>query len=294
MKSSTVHWKAWLMLASLSLIWGSSFILIKRGLTGFAPEQLAILRLSISALAFLPVAIRHLPRYDRKKTIPLALVGLLGSAIPALLFAIAQTALPSGIAGILNSMTPFFALIIGILWFGQSWRWMRIIGVVLGMAGASSLILLGSDTDLGAEGLHVRYSLLIVLATMCYATSVNIVKRYLQDTPSLHISAFSFAIVGIPISLAIVPSGIPETLAHNPGAWAALGYIAILALAGTVLSTVIFYRLVQITNVVFSSSVAYLIPIVALLWASFDMEPVSFYQILGMGLILSGVYLTRR
>jgi drug/metabolite transporter (DMT)-like permease len=287
---------AWVMLIALSLIWGSSFILIKRGLVGFDYLEVGVLRLSISALAFLPLALWHMRYLDKGRVWYLVLVGLLGSALPGLLFAIAQTHLPSVVAGILNSLTPLFALLFGILWFGQQWKAIWVVGVGIGLAGAVILIVTQHQADLalGLMGnyLHAGW---IILATICYATSVNIVKRYLQEVPSLRISAFSFFLVGTPAWLLIAPVGVPQTIAESPDiAWPALGYIAVLALAGTVVATLIFYRLVQLTNVVFSSSVAYLIPVVAMMWGYLDGEPFSLWHLGGALMILSGVYLTKR
>lgn len=294
MEDQTPGWKGWLMLLLLSLIWGTSFILIKRGLSGFAPVQVAILRLTITSIAFLPFALFHLRYFDRTKVPYFILTGLLGSALPSLFFALAQTKLPSAVAGIMNSLSPLFALIVGILWFGQKWKPLWLLGVALGLAGAVTLIVFQQDVNWGSGWEQYRYAGFAVLATLCYAGSVNIVKKFLQDIPSIRISSFSFLLVGMPVWLTIQPSGIPARLIEEPAALPALGYIVILALAGTVLATVIFYRLVQMTNVVFSSSVAYLIPVVAVILGVMDGEPFNTIQLFGMAMIISGVYLTKK
>lgn len=291
---STNNLRSWVMLLFLSIIWGSSFILIKRGLTGFSPVQVGILRVSVTALAFMPFALFHLRRYKNKNTRYLILSGVLGSALPSMLFPLAQTKLSSGVAGILNSLSPLFALLLGIIWFGQYWKKIWLLGVFLGLAGAIVLIAFQNGVQWDGNIEQYQYAGYAVLATICYGMSVNVVKKYLQDVPSLQISAFSFSLIGVPIWLMIPPAGIPEQLATEPQAWSALGYIALLALAGTALATVVFFRLVQMTNVVFSSSVAYLIPIVALLWGLVDNEPFNAWQLVGMVLILAGVYLTKR
>jgi drug/metabolite transporter (DMT)-like permease len=162
------------------------------------------------------------------------------------------------------------------------------------LAGAILLIVFQDGIKWNAGLGQYKYAGYVVIATLCYATSVNVVKKFLQDVPSIRISSFSFVMVGMPVWFMIPFSGIPESLATLPQAWPALGYLALLALFGTVLATVIFYRLVQETNVVFSSSVAYLIPVVAVLLGLVDGELFNAWQGVGMIMIISGVYLTRR
>jgi len=279
-----------LILAFLSIIWGSSFILIKKGLVVYDPVQVACLRIGISALAFLPVLLVRFKKIDWSKWKYLLLVGITGSGVPAFLFSIAQTKINSSMAGILNSLTPLFTLLLGIFLFGAPLKWTKVLGVLIGLAGAAGLILFGNEG--GMQG-NIGYSLLIILATICYGTSVNTVGKYLNDIPSLIISAVSFSFVGLPAFFYLMTTDFFQLLAQQPGAWDALGYITILSLGGTVLATVIFFRLVQWTNPVFASTVAYLIPIVALIWGVFDGEQIGLLSLVGMGLILTGVYLSR-
>lgn len=283
--------KSLLILGFLSLIWGSSFILIKKGLVVYSPVQLACLRVSISAIAFLPFFLYQLKKVDWSKWPYLLLIGLTGSAIPSLLFSYAQTEVSSSIAGILNSLTPLFTLILGVIIFGNKMIWSKLMGVLLGLVGAALLIILGKKA--GLQG-NLWYGLLIVLATICYATSVNTVGKYLKDMPSFMISTVSFTFVGIPMLFYLFTTDFVSVLQFEPGALEALGYISILSLGGTFLATIIFFQLVQWTNPVFSSTVAYIIPIVALLWGVVDGELISVYHLLAISLILGGVYLSRK
>lgn len=168
---------------------------------------------------------------------------------------------------------------------------MKIIGVIIGLAGAMLLIIFGKSA--GLEG-NMWYGLLIVLGCLMYATSVNTVGSYLQDMDSRTISAVSFFMIGIPAFFYLALSDIPFILNKEPGAWLSLGYIAILALFGTVIASILFFRLVQRTSPVFASTVSYIIPIIALLWGAADGEPITFYHLIGMILILGGVYITRK
>ena len=291
-KEEQVNYRAWLILTGLSIIWGSSFILIKRGLLVFPPEQVGAMRLGISAIAFFPFLVSQVNRIDWKKLKYLLVVGVTGSGLPAFLFATAQTEISSSLTGILNSLTPLFTLLIGVLAFGSPFSWGKLMGIVLGLAGATSLILLSGSS--GVEG-NMWYGLLVVIATISYATSGNVVGKYLNKMDSLLIGAASFGIIGIPLMIYLLwGTSFLQIMQTDPGAWEALGYVSILAIIGTFAASVVFFKLIQNTNPVFGSTVAYLIPIVALGWGITDGESVSLYHLIGMLLILSGVYLSRR
>ncbi len=281
----------WLVLALLALTWGSSYILIKKGLVAFSPEQLASLRISISALAFLPFFLTRFNKIHWKRWGYLIVVGLSGSGIPAFLFAIAQTKLSSSLTGVLSSLTPLFTLAIGVLAFGVSFVSSKAIGVLLGLAGAISLIFFGDE---GGISESIGCGILVILACACYALSSNTVKTYLQDMSAITISSVSFTIIGFPAVIYLFFTDFVEVLSYKEHAWASLGYVTILSIAGTVIASILFYRLVQMTDAVFASTVSYLIPIIALLWGIVDGELITIYHLLGMGLILFGVYISRK
>lgn len=287
---SSVSLSSWLTLIVLGLVWGSSFILIKKGLIALSPVQLACLRITISSLAFTPVLIYHRKAVDWTRWKLFLLVGLTGSGLPAFLYSIAQTGVSSSLAGMLNSMTPIFTLIIGILFFKTGFRWSKIAGVVLGFAGVLTLIF-SNGADFGGS---VPFALLIIAGTMCYGTSVNIVKEYFQETRSLLISATSFFLIGPPAIIYLLSSGAIADMSSKPDILMSIGAVLLLALVGTVTATIIFYKLVKDTNAVFASSVAYIMPIVALGWGFWDGEQLNLLHILGMVFILTGVYIIKR
>ena len=279
------------MLILLSLIWGTSYILIKKGLVAFSSTQVACLRLSVASVSFFPVMLRRFRRIDWARWKALLQVGLWGFGIPAFLFAIAQTQISSSMAGILNSLTPLFTLLLGIMFFGLRASWAKGVGVLLGLAGAATLILMGHGA--GIEG-NAWYGLLVMLGAICYAASSNIVGAQLRDMNSITISAAAFAMIGLPAVAYLFSTDFLATLAHEPGAWQAFWAVVVLALFSTVLASVIFFQLVQITSPVFASMISYLVPIVAVSWGVFDGESISVMHLLGMALILSGVYLVKK
>ncbi len=283
--------KAWLLLGLLGLVWGSSYVLIKKGLEAFSPEQVACLRIGITALAFLPVFILRFKKIDWSKLKYFAVVGFAGSFFPAFLFSYAQTQISSSVTGVLSSLTPLFTLALGILFFKTPFFWTKVIGVLIGLAGAVLLIIFGKEA--GSDG-NIWYGLLVVLGSLLYASSANTVGTYLQNMDALIISAVSFILIGFPAISYLFYSDFTAVLIEKENGWAALGYISILSLFGTVIATVLFFRLVQITDAVFSSTVSYLIPLVAIMWGAVVGEPITFYHLIGMILILFGVYISRK
>lgn len=277
----------WLLLIILAIIWGSSFILIKRGLDAYTFQEVGALRISIAFISLLPIAIRHLPKIKKADIAPLILTGLLGNAIPAFLFPKAETQLDSSIVGTLNAMVPLFALIVGLLWFRQKVKWYNVIGILIGLAGAAWLM----RPDQANTNGNALYGLYAVAATVCYALSVNIVKSKLKDLKSLAITSISFLFIGIPgIIYLLLGTDFITTVQSNPEALSSLGYITILAVMGTSLALILFNELVKISTPIFASSVTYMIPIVAILWGIIDGETLQTYQFVGVAIILAGVY----
>lgn len=281
--------KAWIILFALVLIWGSSFILIKKGLIAYSNQAVGALRITITFLFLLPFIFSRLKKLHKKDWYTLLWVGLIGSGAPAFLFAKAQTGLDSSMAGILNSLTPLFTLLLGSLFFGLKTLWINRAGIVVGLIGATGLLMASAD---GALQFNFYYALFVIIATICYAINVNIVKSRLQHLDSLTITAFSFLLIGIPVSLYLFTStDFLLQLQHHPQALSSLAYIAILSVVGTGMALIGFNWLIHLTSPVFASSVTYMIPVVAILWGLFDGEIFKPTYFAWIGLILIGVYL---
>ena len=285
-----------LILLGLSLIWGSSYILIKYGLTVFSSRQIAVLRLGISALALTPFAVTHLRRIQRRQVPTLFLVGLTGTALPSFLFPIAQTELSSSLTGMLSSLTPLCTLLVAWLVFRDRPLRQQWVGIGVGLAGALLLAWVSPGGGGAGQGGHLSYAGLVLAACLCYGTSANLVGAFFRELPSLTITVVSFFLVGLPaLVYAVLFGGIPATVAEaGPDGWRALAYVALLALGSTVLASFVFFRLVQRTGAVFASTVSYLIPVVALLWGVLDGEAVSWKQVPAILLVLFGVFLSKR
>lgn len=280
----------WFLLLVIALTWGSSFILIKKSLVVFTPYQIGAIRVGVSGLlmAFIGIpALRQMP----VKTIGwVAVAGFFGNFFPMFLFPIAQTAVSSSLAGILDSLVPVFVLVFGLLFFGIRSRWIQVAGAALGFIGAAVLMYF-SETE--AEGSQLGYALLVVLATACYALSALVIKEKLQHLPSVKLSCAVFSIWVIPSMLILAFSGFFQDLESNPETWRATGYLTILTLVGTAMAMVLYYKLIQTTTPVFASTVTYLLPLVAVIWGLIDGEEFTIWYILGGLFILLGIYLIR-
>ena len=281
----------WLILLGLVLTWGSSFILIKLGLKSFDGDSSIVgaLRIVITFLVLLPPALMRIRRVKKKDWAILAIVGVISNGAPAFLYAYAQTHIDSNTAGILNSLTTLFTLVIGMAFFYLKPKWFNIAGVMVGLAGAVALIHFSGD---GGFMFNFNYAVYILIATIFYATSVNIIKTYLVELDAVSITAFSFFIIGLPVTIYLLffTNFIPD-LKHSPEAWTGLGYISILAIVGTAIALVFFNKLIKMTSALFAASVTYMIPIVAIGWGILDGELFEWNYLLWIAKILGGVYL---
>lgn len=288
---------AWGLLGVLSLIWGTSFILMKKGLVVFSAMELGATRVSVAALLLLPFALREIERVERSRLKWLALSGTVGTLIPAFLFAYAETKLASGLAGVLNALTAVFVLLVGALLFGQRLTGLRVLGIGLGLLGTVVLMLLGGSGDAGPAGGagSAWYGGYIVLATIGYGLSVNVIKHRLHGLTPVAVTSLLLLLIGGPaLAYLLLGTGFVHKLATVPGAWPAFGYIALLATLSTAVATVLFNMLIQRSTALFASSSTYLIPIVALGWGALDGEAFNLWHAAGMAIILAGVAVIHR
>ena len=280
----------WFILIALALIWGSSFILIKKGLDGLNPFQLGSLRIIFCAVFLLIVGFRSLASIEQRQWKYIALTSLFGTFIPAYLFAIAETKVSSSICSILNSLTPLNTLILGAIAFGLNFRRNQVFGIIIGLIGTAVLIFNGKTQTVSED---YSYSVFVLIATICYATNVNFIKTYLSDVKPLSITTGNFTVMLVP-AIAILYFTDFSAKMNLPATHHAMFYVMILGVVGTGVANVIFYKLIQISSPIFASSVTYLIPIVACLWGLFDNEMLTPLQFFGAFIILIGVYLANK
>ncbi|MEE4176775.1 MAG: DMT family transporter [Bacteroides sp.] len=284
--------KEWMVLVLLMLIWGSSFILMKKGLVSFTGMELGALRISISFAVLVPFVFRRIRKVPLNKLKYFALAGVVGNGVPPFLFAIAQTRIDSYLAGVLNSLTPLFTLLVGVMFFGIRTRWINVLGVVLGLVGAVGLLTAVHDPALGNG---ILYGLIIVLATIFYALNMNIIKRFLVGFDAVTITSVVFTIIGIPAVIYLFAgTGFAEKMVVGGQNWISLGYVALLAIFGTAISMVMHNWLIRRTSALFASTVTYMMPIVSIFWGVLDGEAFLLVYLLWITLILVGVYMANR
>nr|WP_293844009.1 DMT family transporter [uncultured Arsenicibacter sp.] len=287
-------WVAWAFLCILALVWGSSFILIKRSLEVFSSQQVAAGRILLAWLFFIPF-LTHQSRQPeirssvKQRWVVLLAAGLLGNLIPAFMFAFAGAHLNSSLSGALNSLSPLFTLLIGAFFFGRKIPGRQLAGILLGLVGSVLLVFFSTTGSFTVNG----YALLVVIATLCYGTNINLIGRYLGHMPSLVSTSWIFMAVGPLALLTLLPTDVLQRL-QEPGVGRSLSALIVLGVLGSGVMTILFNRIVQLAGPVFGSSVTYLIPIVALGWGIVDGEAVYFTQYAGMGICLLGIYLTNK
>lgn len=280
------------LLLLLALIWGTSFILIKQGLKVFAPQELGALRVTAAFLFLLPVALVKFKEVKPGDPLKLFLSGLMGIFIPAFLFATAQTKLDSSVAGILNTLSPLFTMIMGALFFHQRFKGYAIIGIAVGFGG--TLLLMLSRSGGKIAGLNY-YALLVVLACLFYGTNLNWIKAKLLHLGSLTLTSVSLLFIG-PLAMIFLFGFTDFTvkMETDPGAWKALGFVVLLGCMSTSIATALFAKLVKLSTPLYASSVTYIMPIVSVMWGVLDGENLALGHFIGMAFIVGGVWLANR
>ena len=284
--------KAVTLLILLSLIWGTSFILMKRGLTVFSAGEVGSIRVVAAMLFLLPLALTKLKDLSGVQYGKLLASGLMGIFIPAFLFAAAQTRMESSVTGIMNSLTPICTLLIGIFFFGQAFRSQSLLGIIIGLVG--TIILIFANYGGAISGFN-SYAFLVIVACLLYGTNLNFIKYNVTELKALTITSVSILLIS-PLALLYL-FGFTEfttKLSTHPEAWKALSYLVLLGIMSTSVATILFNYLVKISTPLFTSSVTYLIPIVAVMWGLLDGEKLLPGHFIGMVDIIGGVYLANR
>jgi drug/metabolite transporter (DMT)-like permease len=280
----------WIFLVVLALIWGSSFILIKRGLIGLNPFQVGSLRIVFAAVFLLIIGFKSLTKIPQNQWKYIALTSVFGTFIPVYLFSIAQTQIASSVSSILNSLTPLNTLILGIVVFRLEFKRTQVFGVFIGLIGTLLLIFNGAINN---PNQNYYYTILVVIASLCYATNVHLIKKYLSDVNPLSITTGNFLVLLFPAMTVLYFSGFLDVVSVAKVQQSLL-YIIVLGVVGTALANILFFKLIQISSPVFATSVTYLIPVVAFFWGLLDNEMLTPIQFVGAFIVLIGVYLSSK
>ncbi|SDZ85884.1 EamA-like transporter family protein [Flavobacterium gillisiae] len=280
----------WIYLIGLALIWGSSFILIKKGLIGLSALQVGSLRIIFAAIFLLVIGFKSLSKIPKEKWKFIAMTSMFGTFVPAFLFALAQTEIDSSVSSILNSLTPLNTLILGALVFGVSFERRQVWGVFIGLIGSLLLVFNGA---MNHPDQNYYYAILVIIASVCYAINVNLIKRFLSDLSPLSITTGNFLVLLFPSLAILYFSGFSDVV-HVEKVQQAVVFIVILGVLGTGIANILFFKLIQMSSPVFATSVTYLIPVVAFFWGLLDNEMLTPVQFFGAFIILIGVYLSAK
>lgn len=280
------------LLLVLALIWGTSFILMKKGLVAFSSGEVAAIRVTVAGIFLFPFALMTWKEITFRHASRLFTSGMLGVFIPAFLFTAAQQHIDSSVAGILNTLSPIWTMIMGAIIYRQVFKRAAVIGILVGLAG--TIVLMVSRSQGHSMGFNL-YGLLIVVACGFYGLNLNYIKFNITDLRSMTITSISVVLVA-PLA-AIYLFGFTDftsKMQTDPNAWKAFGFVSLLALMSTAVAVSIFNKLVKITTPLFASTVTYIMPIVSVLWGVLDGEQLYASHFIGMAAILGGVYLANK
>ena len=281
--------KKWIYLFLLSGIWGSSYILIKKGLVGLSPIQLACFRIVITSFILVFFGLRHVSNLSRDQWKWLSVTGFFGTFFPTFLFAYSETKIDSSVVAVLNGLTPLFTLFIAVFFFSYTFKKLQFFGVTVGLLGTVMLIY---DEYSSKPFSNANYSLLVLIASLCYGFNVNILKYKLKGVSSIGVAIGNFLAITPPALVLLVLSDFSwKTFYREEDIMTSLLFVFILASMGTALAKVMFNELVSISSPVFSVSTTYLLPIVAIGWGILDGEPFGISKFISAFIILIGIYL---
>ncbi|GAB4094163.1 DMT family transporter [Flaviaesturariibacter terrae] len=282
-------WINWSLFVLLALIWGSSFILMKLGRTHLNGMQIGALRIFSAGVVFSPFTLAHLRKIPLARIPLVALSGVLGNLLPAFLFAAAIDRIDSSLEGILNSLTPLFVIVVGVLFFHIRLEMRKVAGVLIGFVGLLLLSLYSgfNASDFGAASL-------VLLATLLYGINVNIVNRFLRDLDPFAMATVSLTIVAVPALVVLLWQNVFSMAVHDEEARISIGASMLLGFVGSAIATALFYILIKRAGGLFASLVTYAIPVVAIGWGLLDGEAISVVQFGCLAVILGGVYLVNK
>ncbi len=280
----------WVLLILLSLIWGSSFILIKKSLDHFSPYQVGALRVLIAGIILMPIAISKYKLFPKRHLKWLILAAFTGNFIPMFLFPIAEAEISSSIAGIINSMMPIFVIIVGTLFWKFETTKRQMTGIFISFTGVCMIAFGGGDD----AKFKIFPILLLLSATLCYAISTTTVKSKLMEVSSTVLSAFVFSfILFLPSLVALVSTGFVSNFTFSKENMIGLMFVSLLSVFGTGLAMMMNYRLLKVSTPLFASTVTLLMPIVAIIWGILDGEKLTILQFMGASVIIAGLIFLR-
>lgn len=274
----------------LGALWGAAFLFMRLGATEFGPVALVFVRVAAASALLLPLLIWHgefgaLRQHWR----PIALVGLMNSAVPFVLFTFAALVLGAGLMAVFNATAPIWGALIAWLWLGERLGASRWLGLAIGVAGVVGLSWGKADFKAGEHGISPALGIAACLgAAVLYGLAANFSRKYLTGIAPMALATGSQLSAATALLLPAIWAW-PAT-APTPTAWAA---VATLAVACTALAYVLYFRLIAHAGAANAISVTFLIPGFAMLWGwLFIGEEPTAGMLAGCAVILLGTALS--
>ncbi|UOY93792.1 DMT family transporter [Ectobacillus sp. JY-23] len=277
-------------LLTLSVIWGASFLFIKILVADLGPWGVVFWRCLFGAITLLCVlaAKREAVAWKDLPFGMIVLVGFVNNVLPFGFIAIGETKVSSGMASIINAMTPISTVIVGYVCFKLHVRRAQWMGILLGFFGI--LLVMRFDVKQFVNG-DMNGVLLVLLATLCYAVGTQLSKRFLQHLSVLVMSATT-------LLSACVISFFSMVLVSDEGfrmVSSSQTFVSLVGLGtfGSGFAYLLFYYMVKEGSAEFASFVTYIVPLSALLWGSLLLgEDITYHMLIGLTLIFGGIYLS--
>ena len=283
--------KKWFYLAILSLIWGSSFILIKKGLVGLSPYQVASLRIIFAATVILLYSYNSLKKIPKASWKWILITAYTGTFFPVYFISYGQSEIESGLASIITTITPINTLVVGIIFFGLIFTKKQLLGLLIGLGGAILLIYEASGADFS---INIYYSFFIYMTTVGYAASVNLIKNYLTNISPEAVTAGIFISISPPALIVLFLSDFSSLNFHDSQVINSIIFVFVLGVFSSAIAQTLFNKFVKIASPLFASAVTYTMPIVAIFWAILDGETLTLMQFFATAIILVGVYMVNK
>jgi len=278
-------WLTPLELCVLGAIWGASFLFMRVAAKDFGPVPLVEVRLALGSLVLLPFLWRARDRFPARLWPKLAMIGLINSALPFILFAWAAQRAPAGIGAIANAMTVLFTALVGVLFFGERIGGRRATALLVGFAG---VVVLASGK---VAGMSVGWAAAAgATASLLYGFGINLVRRHLTGLPPAAVASATLgaaALLTLPFAAWTWPAQAIPTVS-----WLSAAMLGVLC---TGAAFVMYYRLIARVGASRASTVTYLVPLFGVAWAWWLLgEPLTWPMAVAGALILGSVAFSQR
>jgi len=277
-------------LLTLAALWGASFLFMRLGAADFGPVALSALRVGVATLVLLPLLLWHGQAATlRANWRAIAIVGVVNSALPFVLFSVAALAINAGLSAIFNATAPLWGALIAWAWLGERLTRLRAAGLAIGFAGVLCLAWDKASFKPGEHGVSTVVAIGACLAaTLCYGFGANFAKRKLDRVPPLAVATGSQ--LAATMVLALPALWLWPAAAPSVNAWASVAGLALLC---TAVAYLLYFRLIAHLGAARAITVTFLIPVFGLIWgAAFLAEQLTPAMVFGCAVILLGTALT--